>query len=190
MPNNYDNCWLTYCEPMDRKTPRVSQTDIPRAIEWYQENTGKLPHLIALSPKNVGFEGSIPDGIELRYVGGVLRGEIWLAASEPVPMRLVPSLPKLSPAKIKTVPQDVVLNMQTVKNKKTTVCIIPPTTPKVTREKRRGPKQRDLPVELIERWSGEGMGSKAIAARLKRESDIKVHYSTISRILSGQRVLV
>lgn len=79
--------------------------------------------------------------------------------------------------------------MQTIKGKKSEVCIIPPSVnsrPIV----RRGPKHKTLPVELIIQWSNEGMRLKAIAAKLEAKQDIKVHYSTISRILAGQRVLI
>lgn len=89
--------------------------------------------------------------------------------------------------KIPTTPPPII--MQTVNDQKSEVRIIKPTVRKVTRQKR-GPKQKDLPIELITQWGGEGMGLKAIVARLKVEQGIKVHYSTVSRILSGQRVLV
>ena len=96
---------------------------------------------------------------------------------------------KISPEKTIPVPQDEVLIMHTIKSKKSKVCIIQPPVGKVTSGKR-GPKQKDLPEGLIRQWGGEDMGSKAIVSRLKRELDIKVHYSTIQRILKGQRVLV
>ena len=80
---------------------------------------------------------------------------------------------------------DMVLNMSTVNGKKSEVDIIQPLVPKVTREKR-GPKQKALPRELIEKWAGEGMGSKAIASKLKKELGIKVSYKTIQRVLSGR----
>lgn len=76
--------------------------------------------------------------------------------------------------------------MQTKKTPSSKVSIIQPVTPKV----KRGPKHRNLPVGIIKKWSSEGLGSKAISSRLKKERDIKVHFSTISRILNGQRVLV
>jgi hypothetical protein len=79
--------------------------------------------------------------------------------------------------------------MQPIKGKKSEVCIIPPSVSARPIVKR-GPKHKALPVELITQWAGEGMGLKAIAAKLKAEQGIKVHYSTISRILAGQRVLV
>ena len=55
---------------------------------------------------------------------------------------------------------------------------------------KRGPKHKALPQELIEKWTGEGMGSKAIASKLNNELGIKVSYKTIQRLLSGNRKLV
>ena len=54
---------------------------------------------------------------------------------------------------------------------------------------KRGPKYRDLPVDLIEKWADDGAGAKAIASRLKKERGLTVHYSTILRLLSGKRQL-
>ena len=51
---------------------------------------------------------------------------------------------------------------------------------------KRGPKHRSLPDDLIEQLAGEGMGSKAIAAKLKGESGIEVSYKTIQRRLSAR----
>ena len=52
---------------------------------------------------------------------------------------------------------------------------------------KRGPKHRRLPADLIRQLAAEGMGSKAIAARLKAEPGVKVSYKTIQRIISGER---
>lgn len=73
--------------------------------------------------------------------------------------------------------------MQTVNDKKSEVCIIQSVTPK------RGRKNKELPVDLINQLSADGYGLKAIATRLKADG-IDVHYSTISRLLSKQGVLV
>jgi hypothetical protein len=62
-----------------------------------------------------------------------------------------------------------------------------PPTP-VMVKKRRGPKQKKLPVGMIKRWEKKGLGSKRIAARLK-EQGVEVSYKTIQRILNGQRVM-
>jgi len=71
--------------------------------------------------------------------------------------------------------------MSTLESEKIEVDIIrPPVGPR--RLPKRGPKHKDLPVELIEQLSKEGMGSKAIAARLKVRHGIKVSYKTIQRV--------
>jgi hypothetical protein len=79
------------------------------------------------------------------------------------------------------------LNMHTVNEEKSEVCIIPSETPKRTKTKR-GPKHIELPDDLILKWANEGMGSKAITTRLKGEHGIKVHYSTIQRRISCGKI--
>lgn len=76
--------------------------------------------------------------------------------------------------------------MQPVISQNSTVCIINPLTPETTH---RGPKHKNLPMKLIKKLSGEGMGVKAIAKQLK-EQGVNVHFSTISRALTGQRRLI
>lgn len=90
--------------------------------------------------------------------------------------------------KQRPIPNHTVLNMATVKGKKNEVAIIQP--PPMPKSDKRGPKPKDLPVELITRWAGEGMGSKRIAAKLKADCGIKVGFRTVARRLSGQRVMV
>ena len=97
-----------------------------------------------------------------------------------------PQRPQNDDKKLYPMSQDVVLIMSPIKGKKSEVDIIQPSVGKVTREKR-GPKHKPLPQELIMQWSGEGIGSKAIAARLNAEHGIKVSYKTIQRVLSGER---
>ena len=81
--------------------------------------------------------------------------------------------------KIPTIPQSI--NMSTVKTKNFRVNTI--TTGTSARPlPKRGPKFAELPEILIRQWAGEGMGSKAIAARLKGEG-IDVSYKTIQRRL-------
>ncbi|MFC1981428.1 hypothetical protein ACFLVN_04200 [Chloroflexota bacterium] len=84
------------------------------------------------------------------------------------------------------VSQDVVLNMSTLKSEKSKVDIIqPPGTNRALGK--RGPKQKDLPHEIIEQWASDGMGSKAIASKVNSEHGVKVSYKTIQRLLSGER---
>ena len=59
----------------------------------------------------------------------------------------------------------------------------------MSRPKKRGPKHKALPQEVVTKLSGEGMSSKAIAARLRAEG-ITVSSKTIQRLLAGQRALV
>ena len=47
---------------------------------------------------------------------------------------------------------------------------------------RRGPKNKDLPMDLIKQLVDEGQGSKMIAKRLTGDG-IKVSYKTIQRLL-------
>jgi hypothetical protein len=96
---------------------------------------------------------------------------------------------KIPPENLYQVQTVVSGNMSTLENKKITVDIFEAMTPRRMLGKR-GPKQKDLPHEVIEQWFSEGMGSKAIASRLKNELGIKVSYKTIQRVLSGERDLV
>lgn len=84
------------------------------------------------------------------------------------------------------VSQDMRTIMSTVKNNKTEVDIIKPRDASKA-PGRRGPKHQPLLEDMIIRLAGEGMGSKAIASRLKRELGIVVSYKTIQRLLSGER---
>ena len=76
--------------------------------------------------------------------------------------------------------------MSTVEGVKTETATIPSLAPSPEAAKR-GPKHRRLPEDLIKQLSRKDMGSKAIAAKLKRDKGIKVSYKTIQRVLSGER---
>lgn len=76
--------------------------------------------------------------------------------------------------------------MSTLKGKKTGVDTISPPVPSVKAAKR-GPKHRQLPEGLIKQLAKKDMGSKAIAAKLKRDKGITVSYKTVQRVLSGER---
>ena len=97
-----------------------------------------------------------------------------------------PQKPKKAGKKQYRIPQHGDGIMSTLESKKFEVDIIHP--PDATRTSvKRGPKHRPLPQELIMQLAGEGMGSKAIAARLKVEFGITVSYKTIQRVVSGER---
>jgi hypothetical protein len=99
------------------------------------------------------------------------------------------SAPRKPHKKQYQIPQHGGRIVSTLESKKFTVDIIHPATRKVTGRKR-GPKHRELPEDLIRQLAAEGMGSKAISAWLRAEHGLTVSYRTIQRILSGQRVLV
>jgi hypothetical protein len=97
----------------------------------------------------------------------------------------IPKL-KTSPKKVGYASTPTPRNMSTLNEDKIEVDIIRPSVAKVTRGKR-GPKPKDLPRDLIKQWAGEGMGSKAIASKLRTNRSIIVSYKTIQRVLAGQR---
>lgn len=76
--------------------------------------------------------------------------------------------------------------MSTVERVKTETDAISSSPPSVEGVKR-GPKQRRLPEGLIKQLARRDMGSKSIAAKLKRDKGITVSYKTIQRVLSGER---
>lgn len=140
--------------------------------------TGKPLDDVSPDPRYcIGCYGVLGREVELLIISGATRKPKWCPKGDA----------KIDALKEEIVPHDVSLIMHTVEGEKTKVGIIPPVTPKVTCGKR-GPKFRALPVALIKKLAGEGLGSKAIVSRLKAEG-IKVHYSTIQRIQSGQRQL-
>lgn len=97
-----------------------------------------------------------------------------------------PQKPKITRKKQYHVSQDVVLNMATVKDKKTEVATFNPADAIRTLPKR-GPKHKVLPVELITQWASEGMGYKRISAKLKVEHGIEVGFRTVARVVKGER---
>jgi len=95
-----------------------------------------------------------------------------------------PQKPEKAGKKQYRIPQHGDGIMSTLESKKFEVDIIHP--PDATRTSvKRGPKHRPLPEGLINLLAGEGLGSKAIAARLKTEFGITVSYKTIQRVLSS-----
>ena len=97
-----------------------------------------------------------------------------------------PQVDEMTGKKVIPVPLDVVLNMATVKDKKTEVAIITPVTP-IRPSGKRGPKHKALPIKLIAQWASEGMGYKRIATRLKDEHGIEVGFRTVARVVKGER---
>lgn len=101
----------------------------------------------------------------------------------------VPKQPKIAGKKVcRVVPYGAGI-MSTLESKKITVDIIQPSGGKGT-HKKRGPKHRELPEDLIRELADGDLGAKAIAAALKRKQGIIVSYKTIQRVLAGRRVMV
>jgi hypothetical protein len=101
-------------------------------------------------------------------------------------------------AKNKTPPQVLAqgaLIMSTSKCKNSTVDTINPTPPandvkilNIDCSDGRGRKPQSLPIELIKQYSLDGMGSKAIATKLKNQG-LSVSYKTVQRRLKKEDVI-
>ncbi len=76
--------------------------------------------------------------------------------------------------------------MSTLESEKPEVDLIGATVASRTIGKR-GRKFKQLPEQLIKQLADKGMGSKAIATKLRKEQGIDVSYKTIQRVLSGER---
>ena len=76
------NNWTVYPVAMERAKAVITEGDIKQAIADYRESFKAMPKLVALNPKNSGL--AIPEGLELRTVGGCMAWEIWLAESWPL----------------------------------------------------------------------------------------------------------
>ncbi len=75
--------WTVYPLAVERAKAVITVADIQQAVEDYQRGFNTMPKFVALNPKNSGL--AIPEGLELRTVGGCMAWEIWLAESYPLP---------------------------------------------------------------------------------------------------------
>ena len=126
---------------------------------------------------------------DLRYCQGCF--DFLLQEADMLPATKRPKwIPKIRRGKTIPVAGHHVVNMSTVNDKNSTVDIFHPLTPKVTLRKKRGPRQQDLPVDLITQWAGDGIGYKRIAARLGDEHNITISYRTVARVVKGERLLI
>lgn len=99
----------------------------------------------------------------------------------------VPKPEKIKTQNTKTVPQDLSVNMSIVKSENSTMDIITPQPSKISR---RGPQQKNLPIDLINEWAAGGMGSIGISKLLAEQKGIKVSYRTVLRVINGERPLL
>ena len=194
--------WSTFCESIERFDPRVTAADIQPTIARYIEVTGRPPKFMALNPKSAA-SLPVPDGIEVRAIGGCCQWEVWLADTDPetAPRQdvVTPSAARRSspaaPPGATAMPDSVraaSCGVSSADPSNTTpvnyVHSKPPKHAKGVKNKkapvttRRGPKSRALPVERIRQLAFNGMGSKAIATRLRGEG-LSVSYKTVQRRL-------
>jgi hypothetical protein len=96
--------------------------------------------------------------------------------------------PQTSPRKAGGAPAPIPRIMSTVAGKKFEVDKIQPSvaieTPTKRLSNKRGRKPKELPKDLIMKLASKGVGSKAIASKLRTDHDITVSYKTIQRILT------
>ena len=177
---------LTWCEPMLRGNLKLVPGDIRAGLAWFKETTGRDTRLIVLHPKNERYAKEVPEGIAVEFLGGCLAWEVWLSAADKITKAPDGNLGGEKPQGVVGYTPRIMAIPNPQKN---SIAIIKPSVGKVTREKR-GPKQKPLPVELIIKWAGEGMGSQAITTRLKNELGIDIGFRTVARVIKGERLLV
>ena len=102
------------------------------------------------------------------------------------PTRKVDWMPKTGALKSSKVHYPIAINMLTLNDENICSLHNSPAARPTKPIGKRGPKHRDLPEDLIRQWASQGMGSKAIAQRLKREQGIEVHFTTIYRLLQRE----
>lgn len=179
---------IVWAEPIERGDLRLANSDIGDALAWFKDKTKQEPRLIVLHPSNEHFAEEVGDGVKVAYLGGVLKGEVWLSAEDTFGSESQ-DIEKATDAKISPfITQPIEIDEKTPKLKKS---ILNPTNVSMDNFRARGRptsyKKRPVPNDQIKQLSEQGMGARAIASKLKREKDIVVSYKTIQRILSGER---
>jgi hypothetical protein len=175
---------------MQRFDPRVTAGDIEAAVAQFKETNGVVPQFIGLNPKSANLP--VLEGVEVKLIGGCCQWEAWLSAADPNnsmsprPSTLLEPLNGTScvvkPSDPRKYPPDNYVHSKQPKQQPKVDTIIPTIT-------RRGPRSHDLPDEKIRELALEGMGSKAIAARLEH-GGVKVSYRTIQRRLKGKKPII
>ncbi|MBU2534640.1 MAG: hypothetical protein KKD83_00545 [Chloroflexi bacterium] len=173
---------VVWAEPIKSGDFDLAPNDIPAAIEWFREKTKQEPRLIILNPKNEYLAKEAGDSIRVMYLARVLTWEIWLSPEDVCDTPRKPqegnsehSYPLINAATHE-------MKMSTVKVSSFEVEYFRP------RGRPKTYKKRELPEEVIKQLYAEGIGSKAIASRLKAKRGINVSYKTVQRVLSGKRV--
>jgi len=68
--------------PIMRGDMQLQPDDIEEAIAWFKDKTGQEPKLVILNRKNEHLAEETGDDVKVEYLGGVLRGEVWLSATD------------------------------------------------------------------------------------------------------------
>jgi hypothetical protein len=160
---------------MPRANPRVCESDIPKALAWFREETRRDAKLIVLHPSLEKLADAVPRGVRVEFAGGCLAWEIWLAAKSEVLPERYGIWGGEGAGVVSQVGAGI---LSTVNDKKIEVDKIQPTPPVVTR----GRKSLKLPTERIRQLALSGMGSKAITRKL-RDEGLLVSYKTVQRRL-------
>lgn len=180
---------LVWAEPLERQHLRLLSGDIKRALAWFKEKTREKmetereARLIMLNPENEHLAKEAGDGVEVVFSGGVLRGEVWLSSED----TFVTPSQRTEPIKVPSKTQPIEILTEKRKMKMSTL-----NSPSLTvanfrlRGRPTTYKKQKLPEELIKQLGREGMGSKVIASKLKKQG-IDVSYRTVHRVLSGER---
>lgn len=191
VPNQNDTmetAALIWAEPFDRGDLKLGPGDIKEAVNRFKEQTGHNLGLIMLCPKNERFAEEIPEGIEVDYRGGILKGEVWMSPEKS--WGEVSLTSKSGGFFEKQGVMDGSTIFATVNEKNFEVAKIKSQPLKTTMQKKtetRGRKPLKLPERQILAMSSAGMGSKQIAARLKDKYSIKVSFRTVASVISCKR---
>ncbi len=172
---NYPGTALVWAEPFNRIYPKVIPGDIKRATEWFRQVTGREVGEITLHPKLAKLASEVPAGVKVRFIGGCLAFEIWLA---PQLQTLKAEQPAQKPATLPEVSRQPPTILSPINRKKSEGDKIKVSVAKESR----GRKHIALPLGEIKKLASQGYGAKAIASRL-RDDNHQVSYKTIQRLL-------
>lgn len=176
-----------WAEPIKRGDLRLVSGDIQEARASFKDKMGQEARLVILHPRNENL-ASEAEGVKVRYLGGCLRGEVWLSSEDAfIELLKVPEMPL-------EVHEEEIHGKSITEQQKTKMLTLnkePPTVNNfVLRSRFKGRpktyKKWVLPEGRIKQLYEEGEGYKAIATLLKKEG-FDISHMTIQRMLSGQR---
>ena len=177
------NTALVWTEPIERGDLKLAPGDINESITWFKEKAGIDPQLIMLCPKNKAFAGEIPDTIDVIFLGGVLRGEIFLSASKNWGAHQTLQTPPET-----TKSKSGVTKIQDPAPDAKTVFVTQGPPVKIRRRVNGGGRKKiKLPERKILAWASVDMSPKNIAAKLRDKNIIDVSAGTIRNFLKSKQ---